>query len=137
MTKIKMKQENEIPAPIIEITAKENSNIVISETAETLTKFYQQLTRKFLDILILKKLKEKQMRLCELAKSLKKEFLISPDIKKLHKTLKAMEKEKILERHELKGKSFYSLTNKGREIIEIIQEHRYQIYEMILDAIPR
>lgn len=116
-------------------TEKTNSNIIMQEKAEMLTKLYQQLTQNFLDILVLKKLKERQMRLCELAKSLRKELFIPIDIKRLHKTIKAMKERRILEIHEIGGKRFYSLTEKGRKIIEIIQKRQHQIQEMVSNVV--
>ena len=113
----------------------DSSQIVIPEKAEILTKLYEQLTQNFLDILILKKLKERKMRLCELSKSLKKEFFISIDAKKLHKTIKEMKKEKIVAACGVGSKKFYCLTNKGRKIIEILQKQQYRIHEMVLNVV--
>jgi len=50
-----------------------NSKVIMLEKAEMLTKLYKQLTQNFLDIIILKKLRKRKMRLCELSKSLKRE----------------------------------------------------------------
>jgi len=113
----------------------ENFQIVVPEKAELLTKLYEQLAQNFLDILILKKLKEKQMRLCELSKSLRRELFISIDAKKLHKTIKSMIEKKIIEIHKNRNKKFYKLTGKGREIIEILQKQQYQIHEMITNVV--
>ena len=120
---------------ITKTTEREIPRIIILEKAEMLTTLYEQLAQKFLDILIIKKLKEKQMRLCELCRSLKKETFISIDPKKLHKRVKNMEKEGIIEICNVGGKKFYRLTNKGRKIIEILRKQRYQINEIVQNVI--
>jgi len=108
---------------------------IIPENAKILAVFYEKLAQNFLDILILKKLKEKQMRLCELRKSLRKEAFISIDLRKLHKRIKGMEKEEIIKTCEIGGRKFYSLTSKGRRIIEILQKQHCQINEIVQNII--
>ena len=108
---------------------------IIPENAKILAVFYEKLAQNFLDILILKKLKERQMRLCELRKSLRKETFVSIDLRKLHKRIKGMEKEEIIETCEIGGRKFYSLTSKGRKIIEILQKQHCQINEIVQNII--
>jgi len=113
-----------------------NSKVIMLEKAEMLTKLYKQLTQNFLDIIILKKLRKRKMRLCELSKSLKREFYISIDTKKLHKTVKSMKDEKLLEICEINGRKFYCLTNEGERTVETIRRLEDQIHEIVLNAVP-
>ena len=113
-----------------------NSKVIMLEKAEMLTKLYKQLTQNFLDIIILKKLRKRKMRLCELSKSLKREFYISIDTKKLHKTVKSMKDEKLLEICEIDGRKFYCLTNEGERTVETIRRLEDQIHEIVLNAVP-
>ena len=113
-----------------------NSKVIMLEKAEMLTKLYKQLTQNFLDIIILKKLRKRKMRLCELSKSLKREFYISIDTKKLHKTVKSMKDEKLLEICEIDGRKFYRLTNEGERTVETIRRLEDQIHEIVLNAVP-
>jgi len=113
-----------------------NSKVIMLEKAEMLTKLYKQLTQNFLDIIILKKLRKRKMRLCELSKSLKREFYISIDTKKLHKTVKSMKDEKLLEICEINGRKFYCLTNEGERTVETIRGLEDQIHEIVLNAVP-
>ena len=113
-----------------------NSKVIMLEKAEMLTKLYKQLTQNFLDIIILKKLRKRKMRLCELSKSLKREFYISIDTKKLHKTVKSMKDEKLLEICEINGRKFYCLTNEGERTVETIRRLEGQIHEIVLNAVP-
>jgi len=121
---------------LVERTERKKSKVIMLEKAEILTKFYKQLTQNFLDIIILKKLRKKEMRLCELSKSLKKEFYISIDAKKLCKTVKSMKTESLLEIHEINCRKFYCLTNEGKKTVEAIQRLETQIHEIILNIIP-
>ena len=113
-----------------------NSKVIMLEKAEMLTKLYKQLTQNFLDIIILKKLRKRKMRLCELSKSLKREFYISIDTKKLHKTVKSMKDKKLLEICEINGRKFYCLTNEGERTVETIRRLEDQIHEIVLNAVP-
>ena len=113
-----------------------NSKVIMLEKAEMLTKLYKQLTQNFLDIIILKKLRKRKMRLCELSKSLKREFYISIDTKKLHKTVKSMKDKKLLEICEIEGRKFYCLTNEGERTVETIRRLEDQIHEIVLNAVP-
>lgn len=113
-----------------------NSKVIMLEKAEMLTKLYKQLTQNFLDIIILKKLRKRKMRLCELSKSLKREFYISIDTKKLHKTVKSMKDEKLLEICEIDCRKFYRLTNEGERTVETIRRLEDQIHEIVLNAVP-
>ena len=117
-------------------TEMRNSKVIMLEKAEMLTKLYKQLTQNFLDIIILKKLRKRKMRLCELSKSLKREFYISIDTKKLHKTVKSMKDEKLLEICEIDGRKFYCLTNEGERTVETIRRLEDQIHEIVLNAVP-
>jgi len=117
-------------------TEMRNSKVIMLEKAEMLTKLYKQLTQNFLDIIILKKLRKRKMRLCELSKSLKREFYISIDTKKLHKTVKSMKDEKLLEICEIDGRKFYRLTNEGERTVETIRRLEDQIHEIVLNAVP-
>ena len=113
-----------------------NSKVIMLEKAEMLTKLYKQLTQNFLDIIILKKLRKRKMRLCELSKSLKREFYISIDTKKLHKTVKSMKDKKLLEICEIEGRKFYCLTSEGERTVETIRRLEDQIHEIVLNAVP-
>jgi len=113
-----------------------NSKVIMLEKAEMLTKLYKQLTQNFLDIIILKKLRKRKMRLCELSKSLKREFYISIDTKKLHKTVKSMKDKKLLEICKINGRKFYCLTNEGERTVETIRRLEDQIHEIVLNAVP-
>ena len=117
-------------------TEMRNSKVIMLEKAEMLTKLYKQLTQNFLDIIILKKLRKRKMRLCELSKSLKREFYISIDTKKLHKTVKSMKDEKLLEICEINGRKFYCLTNEGERTVETIRRLEDQIHEIVLNTVP-
>ena len=114
---------------------REIPQIVAPEKAEILATLCEKIAQNFLDIIILKKLNGKQMRLCELYRALKKEAFISIDPRKLHKRIKSMEKEEIIKICSIDGRKLYSLTDKGKKMIEVIQKQHCQINEIIQNVI--
>ena len=115
--------------------AKRDSTNSCARKSRNTRNLLRKIAQNFLDILILKKLNGKQMRLRELCKALKKEAFISIDPRKLHKRIKSMEKEEIIKICSIDGRKLYSLTDKGKKMIEIIQKQHCQINEIIQNVI--